>query len=248
LGRVGGFSETWYIDKTFARSIQSARALAGARAALTGNRTLCLGSRITEIGGKTYTDNHITPGRVREDSDVPQMALLLKIGNDNLSSTKIFTCRGFLDTNVFEGDFTASRATLAAVQQMEGVLSTEAFRFRAKTNLASGVSVVSIDANGNFVLSGPLTFAVGGKLQVLRMRNTLGNTISGSFYVAARTSDTVGQLANWTGGAVAGSGKIRVLTYSYPLADGDLKILRVITRKVGRPFEQYRGRRSRVRA
>jgi len=71
---------------------------------------------------------------------------------------------------------------------------------------------------------------------------TTGRLATGSYKLSSASGNTA-QLVGWSFAASAG-GKARKSVVIYPLIDGlNTVATRIVTRKVGRPFDQYRGRR-----
>lgn len=243
--RTGGWSETWYFDGTEREAELAGNSLSKKRAALLSSAAAIVAQRIQEVGGrgKTTTSNDI--GILGSDSDIPQMAVQCFCLGQGVTNKKIFQLRGIPDGLVVEGDFSPSLAWNGAFSAYSGSLLANNIRFRAKNLALPQVAVVSIADNGTFSLGGPLTFAVGARIDISRCKTTTGVARSGSYYVGTATSATAGVFTDWPGGTVQLKGKARVNAIVYPLvARGSAEVVKIGTRKVGRPFDLYHGRAS----
>jgi len=244
--RVGGWSENWYLDADEATATRGAGDYIRRRGALLCGQASCVGFRLQVLGGRSKMVLVNTPGPITSGQDIPQMALNCRVSAQGVPNVKYFQLRGLPDANVIGGDFVPVGGFGAAFSAFGSCLWNNSFRFRVRSAAIAPVQVISIDANGNFVLGGNLTFGVGAYIQILRVRTVTGANASGTFYVDVATDSRRGRFIGWQGGVVTLSGTARVYSTDYVLvANSSLESLRVTTRKVGRPFDMYRGRRRR---
>lgn len=243
LQRQSGWSETWYLDSSESAALNKADTLNKRRSGFLTRAASITNTRIQLVGGRSKLVRIAYPGVLGADQDIPQMALSCACAGQGVNNVKNFQLRGIPDGNVEGGEFQPTQGFQTSFTAYGVALVNEGFRFRAIDLTSPQVSVVGITALGVFTLGAPLTFAVGSFIQLLRVKNTGGVSVAGTYYVSARVDGQNGTFLNWTGGTVELKGKARVKSYIYPLvAASTLEALQISTRKVGRPFNLYHGR------
>jgi hypothetical protein len=243
--RVGSWSETWYRDGAASEIVAPINDWIKRRCAMLPSVAGCNGYRVQLVGGRGEITRNYVPGNITTEQDIPQMALNCSCKGSGTQNVKTFQMRGIPDGNVIEGDFQPTAAFNTAFNQFGGQLAGSQFRFKAKDLTKPKVRIVSVTAGGEFTLNGDMDFAVGDFLQVLKCTNTVGDTVKGEFYVQTRTTARTGTFLNWAHGIVTLKGEMRLVAYIYPLVQsGTVKAVYITTRKVGRPFDLYRGRAS----
>ena len=241
-GRVGGWSETWYKDGTFTAVNTALKALCTARANLLPIDSEIIGQRVQIPGGRAFTDNSIFPGQAAKKNDIPQMAAQCRILASNGVNAKIFSMRGVPDDLVVGGDLIPGAAT-PLYTAFGNRLGLDSWQIRSRDNQQPTAGIISIGIDGLFTLTNVIPFAVGDYLTLLHVKNTAGRAVTGNFYVKTVVNPTQGNFANWPGSAVIEVGKVRKLVYVFNNVDkSTFRLLRVMVRKVGRPFDLYRGR------
>jgi len=244
-GRVGGWSETWYFDGTAAAAFAAANRLAKKRSAFLVHQAAVVGIRTAEVGGGVVAHPVVYPGTQNTKPDIPQMALNCVCKGQGVQNRKFFQLRGIPDSSVDGGKYKPTQGVNAGVVAYFGGLAGDQFRFRAKDLTSPKIGLVSVANDGTFRLNGAAVYNAGSYIQLLRAKNAQGVNVSGDYFVDIKTDDRNGKFLNWTGGVVTLNGQARVVSYVFPVVDGDTLIARdVTTRKVGRPFDQYVGRRS----
>ncbi len=257
--RLGGWSESWYFEGPSAQSLYAAAfgtALGGGatQLGLCGVRSLLLpfggaivGQRIQQLEplGPSQSLSANFPGSAAA-ADVPQMALLCTIPGLTVSNTRRAILRGMPDIRVVEGEYSPSQAYAAFLAAFFEQLGN--WRFRGLDLSQPSIPIINISAAGVVQLGGlSAGFAVNDKVKILRAVDGVNEPVGGIFMVGAIPSATQITLIAWTAGACTG-GSCRKHAVIYPLVDSaNCKVGRIITRRVGRPFTQYRGRRSRRR-
>jgi hypothetical protein len=111
--------------------------------------------------------------------------------------------------------------------------------------LTPTIPIISIADNGAFVLASPFVYDTGKRVQILRTISA-GSRKRGGFFYVTKTNDLTGIIQAWPYGASFG-GKIRLaqatlcpITYQPDAA----QTCSAMVKKVGRPFNGYRGRKS----
>ncbi len=255
--RLGGWSESWYWEGlslqdlfTFAFGGQigvgeGITGLCPIRAGMLPFGAALVGQRIQQVDpvGQSQSLSRNFPGTAATAADVPQMGLLCTIPGKNVKNIRRTILRGIPDARVVEGEFSPSQFFLANLNLFFDALIN--WKFRGVDLSQPNLPVLTIDATG-VIQMGALSagFAVNDQVKVLRSRDANDAPIGGVFMIESIPSATSIKVRNWTAGACTG-GAVRKHAFVYPQVDGDnCSIGRIVTKRVGRPFTQYRGRRS----
>ena len=253
--RIGGWSESYYYSGPDAPSMIDAFAFAGGEdgKSLCGKRAHLLPTGAAIVGqryqlldpvGASQSTNKVFPGDSNLLCDVPQMALLCKAPGVGVINIRQLILRGIPDIRVHEGEYSPSATFRSALQGFFSGLKQ--WRFRAKDQTALKYKVSAISALGIINFEGPVpVLAVNDVITLSGVKTASGQTINGQFQVK-NILPLTGQveLFNWVAGACT-LGKLQKVQVVFPSIDGDkITVGRVIVRKVGRPFGQYVGRRS----
>jgi len=250
--RVGGWSETWYCDDTIANVRANFAAVCQVRARMLSNAAAIIGQRYQVLGSGSQTGVQVFPGRAGVPADVPQMGLMLTVPGKDVPNIRRFTLRGIPDAIVVEGEYSPTAAFSTALTQFFGALGRGGFAMRGRDRATPPTQVISVvptvvagNTFGTFTLGTPLTFAVGTKLKFVRTRDIYGRTVDGEFLVTTATDSTHGVVSLWDFGDVNG-GEVRVSGAPiFPeIESSAFAVGRIVVRKVGRPFNQYRGKAS----
>lgn len=247
--RLGGWSESWYLDVQPEVARTRFANLCSLRAALLPPSAVIVGQRYQLIGGGSSTGAVRFPGTAGAENDVPQMALLMTAAGAGVPNIRRFSLRGWPDAWVIEGELRPVFVALTALTTWQQRVVSDQFRFRARDLGTTIVKIASISTTGAFVLFEDLTFNVGDFLQIRRAYDQFGRLVSGRYQVATKADARQGTLRLWPpDSSVTNNGTATKYVVSFPLvATNGINISRIVTRKVGRPFEQYRGRSSRRR-
>ena len=245
--RVGGWTESVYyngavsdIRKDFFRTLCTLRAaLLPQSAAIVGQRYQNLDPR-----GGSATGGQRFNGNAAYGNDIPQMALLCSIGAVGATNIRRFELRGLPDELVHQGEYSPDGVYPGLINNFVYALQRDSWYFVGRDLSQPLVPMVSLASGGNFVLSQDLTFDIGNRVQILRTVDADGIQSGGFFYIATKASPRTGNIADWIGGDNVG-GKMRLANNVTLLFDrASFAVERVVTRKVGRPFGGYSGRRS----
>lgn len=255
--RVAGWTESW-IDQTNVLNgtaiVTAALAYARARCLLLPPTSECIGVRLTDLDTKaTRTAQFSVLGANRQTTDLPQMSLLLRInarGNPNHFS---FYLRNVPDSLIVGGEYSPVAAGASgftgALVQWWNLLATQ-YRFRGKDATLPKFEIMTINASGVVELNEASSgIVVGGKVQIRRTQFDDTCCGGGGVYKVKAVTDVENfQLAGWDGGNSHGgtvSLKSGIFAYqiAFPPSQNEL-VVRAVERKVGRPFDLFRGRRS----
>jgi hypothetical protein len=254
IHRIGGWSESWYYPGTDVNAAISFFNLMPAptwcldRAALLPYGASIVGQRFQLVApsvGPAQSTAAQFPGNGGE-GDQPSAALLLKFPSVGSPNIRRVILRGLPDIDVTEGEYTPSSYFQSALQVWIQACGTLLMRGRDLTQPTT--RIITVTSAGVVTTETPTTFAAGQMVRVLKSRDTGGNLRGGRFQVV-QTGPLVNQftLLNWPYSGTTG-GTVRLDAIVYPqVSTNGVTVSRVITRRVGRPFVQYRGRRSRRR-
>jgi hypothetical protein len=253
---IGGWTELLWWPTDSVKDLMSAlktgaagvTALLQARAAIMSAAASIIGVKLYSGGaGKGATNAVAYPGNSLYVEDIPQMALLCKSNGLNTTSVRRFTLRGVPDSMVDQGEFkpTALYANLVA----DYFNSLKAFGFKAIDPATSKkAKIFNIDAGGNVkTTDGVNPFAVPSIVLVSRTVDLNGNLVSFKSTISAGAAGTQFKVDNWTAGACVGGTALQNNLGLFLFDSASAAVSRVVTRRVGRPFESYRGRRSKRR-
>ena len=248
--RTAGWSESFYSDLASFADIQSNfKELCRLRAKMLPPACKIVGQRYQQVNpvGRAQTSAAIYPGAAGTATDIPQMALFIKLPAASTNNFRPTYLRGLPDARVVLGEFEPSLFFSQALTQWN-VRATQ-FKFRAIDQVTFNYPLFQISQAGVFFTDGAHALVAGDKVSVLRALDDNGNQVGGKFRVIAPITSDSGVVDGWTFGACVG-GRIRKNAIIYPqIGLLDLQQLngRVVTKKVGAPSAKYRGRVSKKR-
>lgn len=252
--RIAGWSETWYqpggtIPQALALLINPQTTsplvpLALARAALLPQGAAIVGARFQTVNppGPSQSIALSLPGSAGQ-ADVPQMALLMSAAGIGLGNIRHFTLRGIPDAVVTEGEQNINGVNNFPFQTF--VKSLAGWYFQGRDLSQPRVKILIGTSQGNFTTETPPLFAPNTMIRMARLQVVGSNkSIGGRFQVNSVGPGNVFTVNGWSGQLTAG-GSARGDGQVYPQVDvNNVFPTRIVVRKVGRPFGQYRGRRS----
>jgi len=250
VAHSGGWSESHWRSVVLPLSDVFVTSLARKRANLLPSYASCIGVRsevFTVSGNKLFpqgtdTARFLYPGGQGESLNLPQDALQCVATTGIGPNASRFTLRCLPDFVIESGEYYPTTGFKTAVTTFFTELNAGwGFVGRDRSQPSSRVNHIA----GNVV-----TFAanIGGTENVsfIRFNRTyddLGLPIKGTYLITniAGNVYTVQGLNRTLSGAPSGSARVDLLTF---FAYVKTSPQRAVTRKIGRPFEQYRGRRS----
>lgn len=263
----GGWTESWYCQKdgfqdvSFFQSWGNSRAsiLAG-EATVTGYRQQAFtisGNRLLPGGAASGPLN--VPGSYPKDLDVPQAALMVNFSLAGQPQQIRHRLAAIPDSQVTMGEYQPDQVFKgmmtkyinAALQGfgLGAVLGAVVHDLNQQDVRVVSIIPVAGTPTATLVTSAATGTQPGGWIRLHRVRDDNGNPISGAFVVQA-TQPTQGGMQSYTLGGYTTSQSV---TTANGLARNDLLITspivagtvnRIVVRRIGRPFVQYRGRRS----
>ncbi len=248
--RTAGWSESFYANGGASESIKTNwLEWCRRRAALMPPACTIVGQRYQQIDpvGPTQTGGVIFPGTSGLATDIPQMALFLKMPGLGVTNFRPTYIRGLPDARVVEGEYQPSLTFSQKLLQWQ--LQCQFFAFRAVDLATANYPLFGIANDGTFTTEGAHGLVVNDVVNVLRTLTDAGDQVGGKFRVIAPVGTNSGTLFGWNLGNTTG-GRIRKKLIIYPKIDAmtfDELIGRVVTKKVGSPFAKFRGRTSKKR-
>jgi hypothetical protein len=263
---IAGFSEVlWWFDdnvsnlqQALQKGINGQVGLLPARAQLLPTSGTIVGVRLYSGGaGRGQSLAYSYPGTANYNTDIPQMALLVKAGNAGSTATRRFTIRAIPDLFVEYGEFSPSDTYKQRLTDYFGALGN--FVFNALNPANAKVKAFTIApvafagpparTDGQVTLvQNAVPFQPNTVVRISRALDANGIARSGDFTIS-QIGPIQGQfnVMYWPYGFCTG-GTVSARAYGlYGISPSLCAVERVVVRKVGRPFEQYRGRRSKRR-
>lgn len=194
----------------------------------------------------TSTGKIVKPGNPNYDCDIPQMALEIGCTSSEGPNVSRIALRGIPDSCVYGGELNADVGWLGNLTRYLGELENRGWKFTGRDLAQPSFNIISVA--GNVVTLNGALGAVPNTSYVrfLNAKNEAGETVTGAYLVTAVAGNTV-TIAGYSGGNfTVPSGKMRIdMVRLFDITEADYT--RVVVRKVGRPFESYRGRQSKTR-
>jgi len=245
--RVGGWSESWYYDGDITATLaflNGGTGLCAKRAALLPIGSSIVGQRLQPVVplGPSVTRAKPFPAASGLATDIPQMALYVNCPNVAGTNIKRALLRGIPDSQVDEGEFSPNAAYTTKLNSFIDEL--QFWRFKHLDLAQELLTVVTVSAGGLFTTVEDHPY-IPGDIVTLKnvLRVTNDKAVTGKFRVIDTPTLKTFTVMQWSAGA-AYQGQVRRVANAYSLVNSAAaEPVRIVTRKVGRPFDQYVGRR-----
>lgn len=197
--------------------------------------------------GSASTVNVNYPGNVQVQyaADIPQAALLVSIPATGVRNVRRYRITALVDDDVVRGEFQPQGGMAlynAFYRELNGWL------MRGKDASQPFKNIATIDAGGNVAMTEDLPITAADSVFLRGVMLSSGKKLSGKFPLDGVTSLRAFKLRGWTQGA-ATLGSAQKIVIIYPAMNTSVIAgERIVVRKVGRPFQGYRGRRSKRRS
>jgi len=243
----GAFQDKWHAILTArAKFLPKQAQIVGFRTQtyeIAGNKLMPLGA---SAGAYRY------PGSVRFDCDQPQVTLRARATAQGAQNTASLYMRGIPDSWVFGGEYDPVDDANTLLSAYYRQLITKGAGFIGRNLNIGSVRVLNvIDLGGNSGSAITCNAAVPGValndfVRLIRVRDVNGKSIEGVYNVTNVNGAviTVRALSGRT--VLAPSGLCRKDSLAFNTF-GVIATQRITTKRVGSPFEKYRGRRSKRR-
>lgn len=250
--RIGGFSEQYYSTLPIDSDglLNNWNSLATKRAALLPTNCRIVGSRYQAVdpnGGSRSFDN-IYSGSAGLQNDLPQVALQYTVRSANTPNQRSLTLRACPDDKVQFGEYKPSAAFNSALATFFRELQTN-WKFRCIDRTILPVKIITIDNTGLMTTVGPHGLAAGDVINIMSTVDGQGDKHSFKAAVQAFVTASSALLfldrrdfgVPWTRGRVR---KVGIHYESFSITPQEIVTPTAVTKKVGRPFRQFHGRRS----
>jgi hypothetical protein len=247
----GGWTESiWYNNAFNSVVLGYIATLAQKRAALLPLTAEIIGYRIQEftasvnrlIPGGSSSGAFRYPGNASFPGDLPQVSLQLKGSAVGTSNSRRWSLRGMPDSMMTGGEYQPTAPYKGLMTQYLNYISNNNWQFPARDLTQPNMRVLTI-ANGVLTVDAVQNIVVGGYVRLHRVKDTAGKKVVGVYRVLAIVGTALTLLGMPTTTAVMNSGTCRNDLLVFPTI-GPSVPQRAVIKKVGRPFESYRGRAS----
>jgi len=206
---------------------------------LSGNRILPGGSATAKL---------IRPGNVAWTVDVPQAGLEISATFEGRPNGSRFSLRGFPDECVINGEFSPVGNIIANITTFTNSLRSQAWGSIVRDLSQPSSRVLGI-TNGVLSVDDLQDWAVGQYLILRRCQTAFGTPVKGSFRISAidvgAKTVTLPALVGTLAAIARGTVRRDQVVWARYAAFGQG---RIGVKKIGGPFEKYRGRRSKQTA
>lgn len=251
ISHTGGWSEQHVWPGVLPINHERVIELASRRAALLPSAAQLVGIRRSTfqtngnkiVPGGSQTSNFRRPGGSWV-TDLPQVSLSLSAIGEGGGNTSRQVLRCVPDAFMVKGEYEPSAAFTTALGRYTQALVDHNWGFMGR-NLSSPKLAVFFVLDNQIKFGADLGVAVGGFIRLLNVRDSnTGNALDGTFRVTAiaGTTYTVEGLPQGAEAHNSGFGRVDEIVL---VNIGEVLVGRACVRKIGRPFESYRGRASR---
>lgn len=248
----GGWSESHWVNTPANVTLADIEALAQPRANLLSSLASITGYRIqtfTLVGNKMIPEGSrsgriLIPGGSQAGLNMPQDGLSIFMTAAGAVNVSRQVLRGMPDDYIVNGEYSPNVGYSSRVRTYINALINQAWKFVGRDRSVPNARVLAI-ANGVVTLAGN----VGGVantsfLRLNRVFDANNRPVKGTFLITAIAGNlyTVSGLGTTSVTVPSGTARIdQLAVFQY----GAGTVGRTVVRKIGRPFEQYRGRASR---
>jgi len=251
----GSWSEGYWAPDEYATDGSVVNDIANRRAGFLPAQASVIGWRVQQytisqnklLPGGSQTFKKRFPGIANFSLDAPQVSLQYSASVVARSNTIRFTTRCIPDDNVVGGELSAGTLLFARLNAYRLALVTGAVGGIVRDLSQPSVRVLRIQAGGLVILAAGSGLVADDYMRLNRVRDAQGNPVSGAFRVSSinfPVYTVLGLDPTLTAGEGGTARKDLVVFAAFSSINND----RVVVRKIGAPFERYRGRRSRRRA
>lgn len=200
-----------------------------------------IGNRLKPTGSSTGKFQY--SGVPRSEVDLPQVAVEMSGAAVGAANQSRFSLRGVPDSVMTNGEYQPDSEYKRSMTLFCNTLVNDEWGFIGRDLTLPSANVLNVVA-GVVTLDGALGLAVGDFLRFHRVKDDDGKPIQGAYRVTASANGgltlTVANLAQTVTEANGTARWDKIALYDFKTVQPS----RAVVRKVGRPFETYRGRRS----
>ena len=255
----GGFSESIWANVPTDISQNSVQNLLVARARLLPKQASIIGIRVAHytfalnklLPGATSSAKQLIPGNVQYNCNLPQDALQMDARAAGTANSRRFALKCLPDEQVVQGEYQPDGDYRGYLATFMNLLSTGGWYFVARDLSLPSYRVLSVTGAGTtmtvFTQGPPVGFGTGDPVRFRRTKFDDGTVLKQAVFVlgVSATGFTFGHAT--TLNLISPSGTVRKDLLTLPRITGATPV-RAVVRKIGGPFEKYRGRASKRRA
>lgn len=242
-GRAWGFSESWFTNLAGDALITAMDLVSTRRAQILSKNTQIVGYRIGQAGGRSFVVRKLfDPPSSNDASNMPVDAALCQMDVAGGTARKKFFFHDLPDDWVVRT--TIDPARFAAINLVMQTISAAGFLVRFQLQAAISAPILEVSALGVVKTSAAIGLAQNNIVSFLAVRDINNRPIRGSYVVTNVADAQTFTVAHWPGNVVGRRGRVRLVSFDYggALFLPNSGIIGGASRKVGRPFFQFRGR------
>ena len=248
---IAGWTESFWFPDIVQSSDATLNTFMQRRAGLLGKQGTVVGFRLAYytiegnrlIPSGSSSGKRQYPGSPSVDCDLPQVALQCSADTPDGPNSSRFTLRGIPDNVMVKGEYTPSADFKSRLTRYFSIIEGHAWCFLGRDLSKPSAKILKLN-NSVLELAGNIGAVVGSYVRLLKAKhNVTGKNVSGAFRVTAVSGNnlTLENLPEGTQLAAAGTARVDAVKL---FNIGTCHPGRAVVRKVGRPFESYRGRQS----
>lgn len=248
---TGGWSESWWANAILPLGASGITALVQKRAALLPKEASVVGKRVglyNLSGNKllpqgSATAKVLAPGSGGRPCDLPQVALEMSGTATGAANKSRFVLRCMPDEIMVRGEYQPGSTFKGLVTQFCNEIASQGWGFIGRDLAQPAFRVLAIAA-GVVTLDGDAGGVVNTSyLRLNRVFDNNENPVKGAFRITAKAGNnyTLAGLDPAIVAAASGTARIDLVTW---LDFATVVPSRAVVKKIGRPFEGYRGRQS----
>lgn len=260
VSHTGGWTESWWSTADpFANPAMVAPALTSlinARANLLPAQAAVIGLRVQKYNMQgnflatmgAQAKPYGTPGRAGIVTDLPQVALQLVVSPNGSPNSANMTLRCIPDIYMAGGEFAPDPTYAGFLTTFRNQVTASGFGFVGRDKSQASVRILSASAADGMLLDAiPGTGLVAGDwVRLNRCFDDAGKPLVGPYKLSINPVGNVIRLIGWTETISKPSGTLRRDQMVFcPYNTTGLR--RAVVKKIGSPFEKYRGRQTRKR-
>jgi len=250
-GRTAGWSESFYFGGEAEPAIEAAivkNGLCARRGATLPSTASIVGIRAQKVDplplGPSIARRLFFQGTSGALTDVPQLTLLWELLSAGIPNKRMYHMRGLPDSNAEGGEYVSANDMDAKLNLLRTAMSNFNFRSFDRTQPVRDILTFTT-ATRTVVTSVDHGFAIGDNVQLKQLKSQLVPiTFGGTFKVETvplANSFTIRSPSSWPD-LVQGKAQKKVVIFP-PISQTLSSWVRTTVRKVGRPFDLFRGRK-----
>jgi hypothetical protein len=245
--RTAGWSESWYFSASDLDSIApKLAAISNARLALCNGNVELVGRRIGFVNPPHASQSNFfqigAPSLYQEE--VPFMSLLFELRTNTFQKRQLLL-RATPDDVVVNGQYMNNLNFSNRINTFIATLQAQQALIRVADPANLPVNVASVNAGGVVTTLQDLILDVNDQIRFFRTKDAVNLSVGLPYRVLSVQSARQFTLNNWPAGRLVTTGRVRKIGFNYLPISSFLGPRKVVSRKVGRVFNEPVGRRRR---